>query len=111
MTFGSRVSHVRKEMKLSQAELGKIAGISGDIVGKYERDEMKPSIDTATKLANALNVSLDYLVGNVSTTVFDKHLLEKIELLSSLPENDQKGILYALDGLLRDAKARLTYSM
>jgi transcriptional regulator with XRE-family HTH domain len=37
-------------------------GTSGDIIDKYERDEIKPSIDTATKIADALNVTLDYLV-------------------------------------------------
>jgi len=110
MTFGSRVAAIRKEKKKSQSDLGKIAGISGDIVGKYERDEMKPSIETATKLAAALDVSLDYLVGNGDLQVFDKNLLRRIEDLSSLPDNDRKGILFALDGLLRDAKARLAYS-
>ena len=109
MTFGSRVSSIRKQKKISQSELGKLAGISGDIVGKYERDEMKPSIDTATKLASALEVSLDYLVGNADSEVFDKGLLKRLEQLTSLPENDKKGILFALDGLLRDAKARMAY--
>jgi transcriptional regulator with XRE-family HTH domain len=110
MTFGSRVATIRKEKKMSQSDLGKIAGISGDIVGKYERDEMKPSIETATKLAAALDVSLDYLVGNGTLQVFDKNLLRRIEDLSSLPDQDRKGILFALDGLLRDAKARLAYA-
>ena len=110
MTFGSRIVTIRKSKKMSQSDLGKLAGISGDIVGKYERDEMKPSIDTATKLANALEVSLDYLVGNAETEVFDKGLLKRIEELSELSENDQQGILYALDGLLRDAKTRRAYA-
>jgi transcriptional regulator with XRE-family HTH domain len=35
----------------------------GDIIGKYERNEVKPSIEVAAKIANALEVSLDYLVG------------------------------------------------
>ena len=60
MTFGQKMAFCRKEKKISQAEIGKRAGINGDIVGKYERDEMKPSIDTAKKLADALEVSLDY---------------------------------------------------
>jgi len=109
MTFGSRVSTVRKQRKMSQSELGKLAGISGDIVGKYERDEMKPSIETATKLAAALEVSLDYLVGMGKLQVFDKNLLKRLEDLASLPEKDQQGILFALDGLIRDAKARMAY--
>ena len=109
MTFGSRVAAIRKEKQLSQSELGKRAGISGDIVGKYERDEMKPSIETATKLAAALEVSLDYLVGIGQMQVFDKGLLRRVEELASLPEQDRQGILFALDGLLRDAKARMAY--
>lgn len=109
MTFGSRISTIRKQKKISQSQLGKLANISGDIVGKYERDEMKPSIDTATKLAKALDVSLDYLVGNAELQVFDKGLLKRIEDLTNLPESDRNGILFALDGLLRDAKARMAY--
>ncbi len=110
MTFGSRVAAIRKQKKMSQSNLGKLAGISGDIVGKYERDEMKPSIETATRLAASLDVSLDYLVGNAELQVFDKSLLNRIEELASLPEADKQGILFALDGLLRDAKARMAYS-
>lgn len=110
MTFGGRIATIRKEKKISQNELGKIAGISGDIVGKYERDEMKPSIETATKLAAALNVSLDYLVGIADMQVFDKGLLNRIEDLATLPDKDRQGILFALDGLLRDAKARKAYA-
>jgi hypothetical protein len=41
--------------------------------------------------------------------VFDKSLLRRVEELASLPEQDRQGILFALDGLLRDAKARMAY--
>jgi transcriptional regulator with XRE-family HTH domain len=72
MTFGDKITLMRKQKKLSQAELGKFAGINGDIVGKYERDKMKPSIETAKKLADALDVSLDYLVGDGDMKALDK---------------------------------------
>lgn len=98
MTFVSRVATIRKKKKKSQSDLGKRAGISGDIVGKYERDEMKPSIDTATRLASLLDVSLDYLVGNAESQVFDKSLLKRIEDLLGLPDNDRDKILFALNG-------------
>lgn len=49
------------------------------------------------------------MVGNADLEVFDKGLLKRLEQLTSLPENDKKGILFALDGLLRDAKARMAY--
>jgi len=47
---------------MTQNDLGKAVGASGDIIGKYERNEIKTSIDTAAKIADALEVSLDYLV-------------------------------------------------
>jgi transcriptional regulator with XRE-family HTH domain len=55
--------------KLSQSDLGKAVGTSGDIIGRYERDEVKPSIEVAIKIADALQVSLDYLVGKTSLEV------------------------------------------
>lgn len=33
-------------------------GTSGAMIGKYERDEMTPSVEMAKKIADALNVSL-----------------------------------------------------
>jgi transcriptional regulator with XRE-family HTH domain len=104
MTFGQKISFIRKEKKISQAQLGKVSGISGDIIGKYERDEMKPSIDTAKKLANALEVSLDYLVGEGELKVLDKKTLKRLNDIDNLPDTDKTHIFYALDNLIKAAK-------
>ncbi len=48
---------------MSQSELGERVDTSGDIIGRYERDEVKPSIEVASKVADEINVSLDYLMG------------------------------------------------
>ena len=42
---------------MTQAGLGKTVGTSGDIIDTYERDEIKPSIDTAAKISDALNIT------------------------------------------------------
>jgi len=106
MTFGQKVSFCRKEKKLSQAELGKLSGISGDIIGKYERGEMKPSIDTAQKLAEALSVSLDFLAGDGNLKVLDKKMLQRLEDIENLPEIDRQNILYTIDNLIKAAKLK-----
>jgi hypothetical protein len=62
-----------------------------------------------SKLAATLGVSLDYLVGTGELQVFVKSLLRRVAELASLPEQDRLGILFALDGLFRDAKARKAY--
>lgn len=106
MTFGQKISLIRKQKKISQAELGKVSGISGDIVGKYERDEMKPSIDTAKRLADALEVSLDYLVGEGELKVLDKPTLKRLEDIQNLAEEDKVHIFYTLDNLIKAAKLK-----
>ena len=54
MTLGQNITALRKKSKLSQNDLGKAVGTSGDIIGRYERDEVKPSIEVAIKIADAL---------------------------------------------------------
>lgn len=80
-----------------------------NVLGRYERGEAKPSIDVATKLADALGVSLDYLTGKTDLHI-DKSLLDKILSIQKLPEGDREHILFALEAMLRDAKARAAYS-
>lgn len=104
MTLGQKMSFCRNEKKLSQAELSKLSGINGDIIGKYERYEMKPSIETAKKLADALAVSLDYLVGDGDLKVVDKKTMQRLEDIEKLPQEDKAHIFYALDNLIKAAK-------
>ena len=108
MSFSKRLSELRKSQNLSQSELAKQVGIHGNVMGRYERDEAKPSIDIATKLADALEVSLDYLAGKVDLQI-DKAILEKILSIQKLPEQDREHIIFTLDAMLRDAKARAAY--
>jgi transcriptional regulator with XRE-family HTH domain len=106
MTFGQKMAFCRKEKKLSQAELGKLSGINGDIIGKYERNEMKPSIETAKKLADALEVTLDYLVADGELRNLDKKTLQRLEDISKLPTEDRNNIFYTLDNLIKAAKLK-----
>ena len=64
MLFGERLTLVRKRKKTSQDELAKAIGVHAPVIGRYERDEVKPSIEVAAKIAHSLGVSLDYLTGN-----------------------------------------------
>jgi len=38
MTFGQRLTALKKAKKLSQGDLGEKINTSGDIIGRYERD-------------------------------------------------------------------------
>lgn len=49
MTFGEHIVLHRKQLKMSQDELAKKVGTSAPIIGRYERGEIKPSIEMTKK--------------------------------------------------------------
>jgi transcriptional regulator with XRE-family HTH domain len=95
--------------KIFLADLRKAVGTSGDIIGRYERDEVKPSIEVAVKIADTLEVSLDYLVGKTSLEL-DKTTLKRIEEVSKLPAEARSQVYMVIDALIRDFKAKQAYS-
>ena len=104
MSFGERLISVRKKKSLSQADIGKMINISGDAYGRYERNEVKPTIEMATKVANALEVSLDYLVGKTNLEL-DNYTLKRIEAISKMSDTDKDHVFSLLDAFI--AKTRL----
>jgi len=105
MSFGSRLLEARKRKSISQEELAKFLNTKGPVIGRYERDEMKPSIEVAAKMSDYLDVSLDFLVG-ASDQQLDKNTMNRILELQKLPDEDQNHIFYALDGLIKAAKLK-----
>lgn len=109
MTLGEHITTLRKRKKLSQAELGKIVGTSGDIIGKYERDEVKPSIEVVIKIADALDVSIDFLVGK-SSIELDTPTIKRLQDMQKLNVEDKNHVFAMMDAFLRDAKTKKAYS-
>jgi len=109
MTFGERLTLVRKRKSLSQAETGKKIGINGDAYGRYERGEVRPTIEMAVKIAQALEVSLDYLAGN-SDIELDKNTLDRVQEVTKLTDKDRDHIYITLDALIRDFKNKKAYA-
>jgi transcriptional regulator with XRE-family HTH domain len=109
MTFGERILSLRKKNKWSQDELAKRIGTSAPIVGRYERNEIKPSIEVAKKLADELGVTIDYLIGGTDK-VFDKALLKKIEEIESLSAEDKTKVYELIDMALGYHKTKQAFS-
>ena len=109
MLFGERLLSVRKSKKISQDELAKKIGVHAPVIGRYERNEVKPSIEVATKIADALAVSLDYLVGN-SDLLLEHNILDRVLNIQKLSNKDQEHLFAMMDAFIRDAKTRKAYS-
>jgi transcriptional regulator with XRE-family HTH domain len=101
ITFGKRLTEVRKAGKISQDALAKMVGVHGAVIGRYERDEVKPSIEVATQIAEALNISLDYLVG-ATDLLLDKNVIKKIQEIQQLDSENKTHLFALMDAFLRD---------
>lgn len=65
--IGNRIKQCRLEKKMTQKQLGKIMGVSETLISQYERGQRNPKIDQLRKIADALNVSYNYLVTEADT--------------------------------------------
>ena len=63
--FKERLKSARELRELKQAELAKKADMPPSSVAHFESGSRKPSFATLRRLANALDVSTDYLLGRV----------------------------------------------
>lgn len=113
MTLGEKILRLRKDKKWSQKELAKMIGTSGPVLGRYERDEITPSVEVGKKMALAFGVTLDYLVdesGAVSE-ITDREMLNRVTEIDHLDQEDRITIIRVIDSLLRDAKAKKAYGV
>lgn len=78
MEFSERLKELRKQAHLTQVELASKLGIVQSSYADWERGKKKPTQDNLVKIAQILNVSVDYLVGNSEEKADE---LDNIELL------------------------------
>jgi transcriptional regulator with XRE-family HTH domain len=108
--IGDRIAHLRKIKGISQTDLAKSISASREAIGKYERNEAMPSVETAKKIADTFEVTLDYLMDEKASATFDKQIVKRIQDIEVLHEEDKKHLFALMDAFLRDAKTRKAYS-
>jgi transcriptional regulator with XRE-family HTH domain len=63
--FQHRLRLARESRGLSQADLAKKTGLQPAAISHFETGQRSPSFDNLRKLSDALNVSVDYLLGRI----------------------------------------------
>ncbi len=105
MSFGKRLTQARKKKGISQEDLAAQLNTKGPVIGRYERDEMKPSIEAAANMAKILEVSLDWLVGNTDTEL-NTNTLNRIQDIDKLNEKDKELVFEFLDSFISNRKIK-----
>jgi transcriptional regulator with XRE-family HTH domain len=107
-TFGKKLREGREAKGFSQAELARQIKSHHSIVGKYERDEVKPTIDVVKKLADVLDTTVGFLLGETEDRELlkDPSMMKRLNDIAKFPEQDKSCILYALDAMINNVKLK-----
>lgn len=106
--FAEKLSRLRKAKGWSQPELGDKIGTSGQIISRYERSKITPSIDVVYRLAKLFDVSVDFLLSPQEATkpLEDKKMLDRLQALQEVPPEEKEHFLFIFDAFIRDFKVR-----
>lgn len=99
--LGKQIRKQRLALGLTQEQLAEAIGVSTSYVGHIERGTRKASIDTLVEIANAMNVSADFLLssnlnmvhqGMISNNLTQNQKVVLKEILETLQDNLNKWV-------------------
>lgn len=98
-----RLKELRKEKKLTQAEISKILNVAPTTYNGYETEKFEPTIETLCILADYYGVTLDYLIGRNYTNdigYLNDQQKTAIELAKQLNQANLNQAIAYMSGLL-----------
>lgn len=94
--IGLNIKHLRKSKKMNQSDVAKLVGKSTQIVSKYEKGEVEPSLKVIYTIADFFEVSvgdlltIDLSKGYNKIEKPEKDLTEVMPLIQALKESQEK---------------------
>ena len=105
MNFSERLKKIRIEKGFSKKELAEATGVHYSQIGRYENKGAQPSADVLAKIANALEISTDFLMNGskdnlANNTLTDKELLNQFKFIEQLDEKEKNVVKVFLDAFI-----------
>ena len=105
--IGCQLAKIRKIKGFTQYTLADSMGVSRKQISDYERGLALPNSDMIIRLATALKVSADTLLGlkniELSVTIPNVRFTRRLKDIEDLPESKKRAIIKILDEFLRPA--------
>jgi transcriptional regulator with XRE-family HTH domain len=100
MPLGERIAYLRKVKGLRQKDFAKLVGVHPAHVSRWERGHMSPSSDALSKIASALEMTVDELVSaQESFELQDPQLLRSFHQAQELPQEDKAIVVRLVEAL------------
>jgi transcriptional regulator with XRE-family HTH domain len=104
-TLGQRIARLRKEKGYTQAELADRIGIIRELISNYERARIKPNYEMIIRLATALEVTTDLLLGTKPLKNNggqpNLKIQRRMKQIEALPPSQQKALLKTIDAFIK----------
>ena len=94
----NRIKELRVACGLTQTQLAEKIGLNQTAIGKYEREQLEPSLNTLKSLSALFECSIDYLIGH-SDDFGNVTVYQQTDGVHSLSADEQK----IIDALRRNA--------
>jgi transcriptional regulator with XRE-family HTH domain len=109
--FGARLAEFRRARSITQVQLAQAAGTTQRAISYYENEAGYPPVEAIIRLAEALEISADELLGlgngnGRSRTAkngasHDTRLWKKFLQIANLPEKDQRAVIRLINSLAK----------
>ena len=100
MSLGVRIAYLRKVKGMKQKDFAKILGVHPAHLSRWERGHMTPSSDALSKIANALELTVDELVSaEESFELQDPQLLRSFHQAQELSQEDKAIVVRLVEAL------------
>ena len=109
MGLAENLKRLRKKRGWSQSQLAEQIGSHLSHINRIETGKYNPSLDVVQKLANVLEVTIDYLVNDEQgdmkeVRIEDKGLFERVKMIDSLDQEDKTALIRVIDSMLTKKK-------
>jgi len=100
---GSRIRSIRLNKNLTQKELGEKVGVKHNTISSYEKGTNEPEQDVLFRLANTLNVSINYFF-----PYEENLLLDSTQDYTFFPAHVSAGLPNEVDGITQSEKISIS---
>lgn len=94
--IGKRIKEVRTDRHLTQEYLANASDVNVSHISNIETNKVKVSLTLLVSICNAMNVTVDYILGNeykAPTTAYETELLNTVNKLDDSKKNNYCGLL------------------
>ena len=110
LQLSEKIKYLRTQLNLSQEELAKKMGLDRKQINRYEKNAVKPSIDTIVKLADAFKVRIDFLLREneeefEDIEIKDKELYMNCKVIDKMKADVRKTVNFVLKNIIMNGKS------